>query len=173
MGEFWESLPWDHYRVLAAALLVRIGTGCLVLVLFWLVGGMLHRLVVRLCAGRAVHEDLVLFLARSARLSLVTVGIVTALGTIGVDVTALVAGLGLVGFALGFALKDLISNALAGVLILLYKPYQRNDRITVDPHEGIVVEINMRYTVLSTEGARILIPNANMFTNAIKVATRS
>ena len=44
-------------------------------------------------------------------------GFVTALGSVGVDVSALVAGLGLTGFALGFALKDTISNLLSGVLI--------------------------------------------------------
>ena len=55
-----------------------------------------------------------------AKLSLIVFGLVTALGTAGVNVSALVAGLGLTGFALGFAFRDVLSNLLAGVLILLY-----------------------------------------------------
>ena len=56
-------------------------------------------------------------------------GLVTALGTLGVDVSALVAGLGLTGFALGFAVKDTISNILAGVLLLVYRPFSKKDYV--------------------------------------------
>ncbi len=70
-------------------------------------------------------------LARTAKLALLCIGVISALGTLGVDVTAMVTGLGLTGFAVGFALKDIISNSLAGILILIYKPFQRHDRIMV------------------------------------------
>jgi small-conductance mechanosensitive channel len=164
-----ESL-WEHLRLRGTLLLVRFGTGLVILAVFWALGSSFQRLIVRLCQARAVSPDLVYFLGRSAKITLITFGAVTALGTLGVDVTALVAGLGLAGFALGFALKDMISNALAGILILVYKPFRRGDRVTVDSHEGDVVEINLRYTVLGTEDARILIPNANLFTTIVKVA---
>ena len=52
-------------------------------------------------------------------------GVITALGTIGVDVTGLVAGFGLTGFAVGFAMKDALANLLAGVMILLYRPFRK------------------------------------------------
>lgn len=77
-----------------------------------------------------------------------------------VNVGALVAGLGLTGFALGFALKDVLSNLLAGVLILLYRPFQRGHRVSVTGFEGIVAEINLRYTTLDSGGKKILIPNS-------------
>ena len=50
-------------------------------------------------------------------------------GTVGVDVSALVAGLGLAGFAIGFALRDAVSNTLAGVLVLMYQPFRVGDDI--------------------------------------------
>ncbi len=96
-------------------------------------------------------------------------GIVTALGTLGINVGAMIAGLGLVGFALGFALKDLLSNFIAGFLILIYNPFVRGDRIKVSEHEGEVIEINLRYTVLRGDKQRILIPNATLFSNAVVV----
>jgi small-conductance mechanosensitive channel len=96
-------------------------------------------------------------------------GIVTALGTLGINVGAMIAGLGLVGFALGFALKDLLSNFLAGFLILIYNPFVRGDQIRVTEHEGVVIEINLRYTVLQGDHKRILIPNATLFSNAVIV----
>jgi small conductance mechanosensitive channel len=94
---------------------------------------------------------------------------VTALGTLGINVSALVAGLGLTGFALGFAFKDALSNLLAGILILIYRPFMRGERISVTGLEGEVAELNFRYTVLRTPEKRILIPNSTLFTNAVTV----
>ena len=105
------------------------------------------------------------------------IGLITALGTLGVDVTALVAGLGLTGFALGFALKDIISNLLAGMLILAQKPFQRDDRISVQgftpPLEGVVSHVDLRDTTLEMPDRKILIPNSNLFTNPIVVFHRA
>ena len=94
-------------------------------------------------------------------------GVASALGTLGVNVSALVAGLGLSGFALGFALRDALSNLLSGVLIILYQPFKVGDLIVVTGFEGEVVEINLRYTVLSSGENKFMIPNASIFNNTV------
>jgi small conductance mechanosensitive channel len=94
-------------------------------------------------------------------------GSVTALGTVGINVSALVAGLGLTGFALGFGLKDILSNLVSGILILLYRPFSIHDRISVGGMEGIVTDIDLRYTRLEKEGKAFLIPNSMLITNTI------
>ena len=91
------------------------------------------------------------------------------LGTIGIDVMGLIASLGLVGFAVGFALKDAISNALAGVLLLVYDPFKRGDVIAVAGKQGTVVEIDMRYTTLDAAEQRILVPNSQLLNNVVVV----
>jgi small-conductance mechanosensitive channel len=96
-------------------------------------------------------------------------GGITALGTMGINVSALVAGLGLTGFALGFALKDILSNLVSGVLILLYRPFKLNQQITVNGMEGLVTEIDLRYTRLEKEGKTYLIPNSILITNTIEI----
>lgn len=106
-------------------------------------------------AGRLVGGGLLLF------------GTVTALGTMGVNVGALVAGLGLTGFALGFAMKDVLSNLVSGVLILVYRPFVLNNRITVSGLEGVVTEIDLRYTRLDSGTQTYLIPNSMLITNTI------
>ena len=100
---------------------------------------------------------------------LIVLGAVMALVKMGINVTALVAGLGLTGFALGFALRDILSNVLAGALILVYRPFEQNDRISVAGFEGIVTHIDLRCTTLEAESKKILIPNSTLFTNAISV----
>jgi len=96
-------------------------------------------------------------------------GAITALSEMGIDVGALVAGLGLTGFAFGFAFKDIISNVLAGVLIIIYKPFQVGDQIKIKAYAGNVVSIDLRYTVLNTEGDMVYVPNSLLFTDAIIV----
>ena len=162
--------PFGSPVVWLTPLLPKLGAAALLLALFVALGRLLSQLVARLGRRADVDPDLVEFIARVGRLTCVVLGVVTALGTVGVQVGALVAGLGLTGFALGFALKDIISNTLAGVLILLYKPFHRGDRIDVAGSAGVVVHIDLRYTVLDAGGgARLLVPNANLFTNAIRV----
>ena len=87
----------------------------------------------------------------------------------GVDVTALIAGLGLTGFALGFALKDVVSNVVAGVLILIYRPVQTGEQVKVKSFEGLILSTDLRYTVLQTGEQVIYVPNSIMFTDAITV----
>lgn len=105
--------------------------------------------------------------AKTVASALLLFGAVTAIGTVGVNVSALVAGLGLTGFALGFALKDILSNLMSGVLILLYRPFRINDRITVTGLEGRVTEIDLRYTRLEKGDQTYLIPNSLLITNTI------
>src|SRR5713226_8761533 len=95
------------------------------------------------------------------------------LSTMCVNVSALVAGLGLTGFALGFAFRDVLSNLLAGFLILLYRPFGRGDLINVTGLEGTVLHIDLRYTTLDSADQTILVPNSNLFTNPITIAKAS
>jgi small conductance mechanosensitive channel len=152
----------------AAPLALRAAAGLLLFVVFWLAGTVAHRLTGRV-AGRMepARGDITRLLGRTAKISLVVFGAVSALGTVGVNVSALVAGLGLTGFALGFALRDALSNVLAGMLILLYRPFRRDDYISVTGFSGTVIDLDFRYTTLEVEGQRFLIPNSILFTNPI------
>ena len=103
------------------------------------------------------------------KVSILVLGTITALGTLGVNVSALVAGLGLSGFALGFALKDTISNLLSGVLILVYHPFDIGDFIVVSGEEGKVTHIDFRYTTLENNEKIILIPNSLVFAKTVSI----
>ena len=153
----------------AALWLPRVVTGVVVFLLFWLAAVILRRVVIRVGEVRGIDNYLARFLGRAVRVGLLVFGAVTALGTAGVDVAALVAGLGLTGFALGFAFKDIISNVLSGILIIVYKPFDYDDHIKVSSFEGTVTSIDLRYTQLEADGRKIFVPNSMLFTNAITV----
>ncbi len=149
--------------------LPRVGGVAAVLLAFWILAKVVRRMITRGADRLKLDEHLTSLLARTSSVTLIIFGFVTALGTLGINVSALVAGLGLTGFALGFALKDTISNLLSGVLILLYRPFEIGDRIKISGYEGVVVSIDMRYTELEGEGRKILIPNSKSFTDPITV----
>lgn len=151
----------------AAGLRVLWGVG--IVLAFWASGRLVEQLVSRVRHRMPHNAGLLQFLGRASKIAILAFGLATALGTMGVNVSALVAGLGLTGFALGFALRDVLSNLLAGVLLLLFRPFDIGDDIAVTGLEGRLVDIDLRYTILSQPGQVVLIPNQNLFTNPILV----
>lgn len=162
-------LTWDEVSASALSLALRLGASLGVFALFWLGSIFAGKVIRRLGDTRSIDASLTFLLARVAKIGLLVFGVVTALGTLGIDVTALVAGVGLTGFALGFALKDIISNVLAGILVIIYKPFKPDDYITISSFKGTVLEINLRYTTLQADGRKIFVPNAMVFSNAVTV----
>ena len=96
----------------------------------------------------------------TSNIVLIILGIVTALGTLGIDVSAIVASLGLTGFAIGFAFKDALSNYLAGIMVILYRPYDIGDNVNIIGCEGKITEIDLRYTTIENEGEIHMVPNS-------------
>jgi len=158
----------DILQLRFSAVLPQAIAGMVVAGLFWLaakfVGSLVMRLQVRVDDG---HKDLIELLADMVGWALFGVGIIAGLGTAGVNVTALVTGLGLSGFALGLAMKDILANMVAGILVLLFRPYTRGDRVRIDKFQGKVSAIDLRYTTLLAKGGTILIPNSKAYTEII------
>jgi len=140
-----------------------------VIVIFVLLSRLAKNIIIKISKKLELDPNLANFFARTSKITLVIFGLVTALGTLGVDVSALVAGLGLTGFALGFALKDTISNLLSGILILLYKPFKVGDKVKISGHTGVVLSIDLRYTKLESDDSEILVPNSKLFTDPVIV----
>jgi small-conductance mechanosensitive channel len=146
----------------------KLLAGLIIILIFWLISLAVKKIILTLSKNcDESKKDVAILLSQITWFTLLTFGIITGLGTMGINISALVAGLGLTGFALGFALKDALSNTLAGVLIVIYKPFQRNDLVWVTDSEGIVTEINLRYTTLQADGQKILIPNSIILNNKI------
>jgi small conductance mechanosensitive channel len=102
------------------------------------------------------------------RAVLVLLVVLLALSIAGVRVGAVLAGLGLAGLALAFALQNILENFVAGILILIRKPFRRGDQIETHHYQGTVEDIDLRVTRLRDfDGELVLIPNATVFTEPI------
>ena len=84
----------------------------------------------------------------------------------------LFASLGIGSIAIGFALKDLLQNWIAGFLILLRRPFRRGDQIKIGDIEGTVQAVETRATLVKTYAGRlVIIPNSDIYTRAVTIHT--
>ena len=115
--------------------------------------GLLHR--------SAIHETLISMLVDNVyRYTVLGFGFIMAADQIGVNVGAALAGIGVVGIAVGFAAQDTLSNIIAGFLIFLDKPFMVGDWLHVADQVGEVSEITMRTTRIRTKNNTwVVIPN--------------
>ena len=99
--------------------------------------------------------------------------IIIILSNIGFNVTGFIAGLGIVGFIVGFATKDVLSNLAAGMFILIKRPFKVGDVIDVVKIKGTVTEISISACVVTTENKEyVTIPNAKIWGGPIKNLSR-
>ncbi|WP_417523348.1 mechanosensitive ion channel family protein [Marinovum sp.] len=154
-------------------LLPNIAVGLVVLVVFWLLAGWIGRVLAR--QGHK-HDRPSLGDVGGAlvRWAIIIVGVMLAITIIAPSITPgdLFAGLGISSVAIGFAFKDILQNMLAGILILLRQPFQVGDQIVSGGFEGTVERIETRATLIKTyDGRRVVIPNADIYTDAVTVNT--
>ena len=115
-----------------------------------------------------VDKTLVSFLGNVANIGLLILVIIAALGKLGIPTTSVTALIGGAGLAVALSLKDQLSNFAAGVLIILFRPFKVGDFIRVNGFEGIVREIKMVQTSLSTpDNEEVVLPNSVVMTNSI------
>lgn len=92
-------------------------------------------------------------------------GLSVALGTIGLDgaVTNILAGAGLSAFILGFALKDIGENFLAGILLAFKRPFKIGDLVETQGVHGRIVDLSLRETIIKTlDGKHVYVPNGGI-----------
>jgi small conductance mechanosensitive channel len=115
-----------------------------------------------------------LLVAKLGFFGVVLIGVVVTLSIAGVNLSILVGSLGLVTIALGFALQDILSNFVAGIVLLLEHPFTKGDHIVTAEAAGTVEDIRVRATRLRTsDGQLVVVPNKLLFTQVLKNASAS
>lgn len=115
-------------------------------------------------------------IASAIRFVFVLAGMVLALDMLGAGTLlgAVLGGAGVVGLALGFAMKDTIENYVASLMLSLRQPFRANDKVRIDTFEGRVVRLTTRATILMTdEGNHLRVPNSTVFKAVIVNYTRN
>ncbi len=128
------------------------------------------RLIAKLLSKTSSNRQINSLLSSICYLAILCTGLFVALGVLKLDktVTSLLAGVGIIGLALGFAFQDLAANFMAGILMSLRRPFRINDLIKTNDFFGTVAELTLRSTRIKTlTGQFVLIPNKEVFGNPI------
>jgi len=168
----WELMSeqlWESALSLSAIILPRLLLAVIAFTIFYtayrLVDGALTQI---LDHSDRVDAGLQNLLLKSYRVIAIVLITIIVLGQLGIDVTALVAGLSIAGIALGFAARDSLENFISGVTILVDEPFVVGDYIEVESEYGQVDEITLRSTRIRTVRNEIMVlPNSFMISNPL------
>ena len=143
----------------------------LILVVFSLLSKVVRRIVSRALTSSRVHASKLLqdLLASFAGKAIFLVGILIALAQLGIQIGPVLAGLGIVGFIIGFALQETLSNFAAGVMILIYRPFDVGDAVETGGISGKVKQMNLVSTTITTfDNQRVIVPNRKIWGDVIR-----
>jgi small-conductance mechanosensitive channel len=118
-----------------------------------------------------LDDEVIPFLSKVLKVMVFAGAFVLVLNILGYtigSITSVIAGLGIVGFAVGFASKDTLENILAGFFILADRPFAKGDRIQIGEHVGDVVDIGLRTTKIKTlDSLVVIVPNSKVITQEV------
>ncbi|MEM5515425.1 mechanosensitive ion channel domain-containing protein [Henriciella sp. AS95] len=158
----WEALP-------------LIGLALAVFIIIWIVGHLLASWKF-LWKRLAPNPFLVEIIAQAIRFIALIVGLVVALNLVGATALmgAILGGAGVIGLAIGFAVRDTVENYISSIMLSLRQPFRANDHVLINEHEGKVVRLTSRATILMTlDGNHLRIPNSTVFKAIILNYTRN
>ncbi len=142
------------FQILGAVVILIIGL---------IVARKIGNLVLRLCEKKNLDITLSRFIASTAKILVVVMVAIIALGKLGISVTPFLAAVGALSLGAGLAVQGLVSNYGAGLNIILTRPFIVGDTISVQGVSGRVKEVHLAYTILTNEDeTEINIPNKHI-----------
>jgi len=134
---------------------------------------LVSQILKRVLSARKAPAGVTHLLGQLTFWSIIVIGAITALQRF-FNVTAFLAGLGIVGFTVGFALQDVMKNFAAGVILLLQQPFHVGEFIGVAGFDGTVLAIDLRTTeIKALDGRIVTLPNADILASPIINYTRA
>lgn len=164
INQFLQLLDFETLATQAVSYAPKVAAALVVMLAFWILYRITRGPLVILLERSGLHEALTNRLVHSFyRFVILIFGAVMAAEQVGINVGAALAGIGIAGVAIGFAAQDSIANILAGLFILLDKPFEVTDWVTVSDQYGEVVEITMRTTRIRTvRNTYVVMPNKSI-----------
>jgi small-conductance mechanosensitive channel len=133
-----------------------------------IVAALVGRSLERVLAARGLDRGMRHSAGKITRYVIVTIGVFVALGSMGVDTSAIMAGGAVLLVGIGFGLQKLAENFISGLLLLLERPVRKGDFIDVGGVLGIVDDIGLRATrVISRDGVAVIVPNSSLISGTV------
>lgn len=162
-----ELAAVDQYMDLIVEFALKYGFqviyAIIILVIGLIIARWLGNMIARVCESRNLDITLSRFMGNVVRLTVLAFVLIVVLGKFGITMTPFIAAIGAVAFGSSLALAGLLSNYGAGLSIIITRPFVVGDTIVIQGVSGVVEEIGLAATRLSTEdGEQITIPNKHI-----------
>ena len=171
----WLNSVGDVISVNAGDIFLRALLFIAILLVFFKLATIAQRMITKGLASSRVQVSKLLsrMIISVTRGTIIAIGVLIALSQLGISLGPLLAGLGIAGFVLGFALQDSLSNFASGLMILIYKPFDVDDVVEVgDSVFGTVSNMSLvNTTVLTFDNQTLIVPNNSIWQNVIKNVT--
>lgn len=128
-----------------------------------------NRSIKNACKFKDIDDHTCMLIRKSIRYSITALSAILILQNIGIEVSPLIAAMGISGVAVSFGLKDIIANIIAGMFIMVYRQFKIGDYIKIKDWQGNITDINIRYTTLKNEDMTIFVPNSILYTTTVAV----
>jgi small-conductance mechanosensitive channel len=143
-------------------------TAILIIAVARIIGSIIGRSVDKIFVMRGLDQGLRFAIGKMLRYSIMTIGVIVALSTVGINTSAVMAGGAVLLVGIGFGLQKLAENFISGLLLLIERPVRKGDFIDVAGVLGTVEDIGLRAThVVSRDGLTVIVPNASLITNTV------
>ncbi len=154
--------------------LFKVAVAILILLAFYLLARLVRLLASKELRRRVKADPQVALLVnRIVFLTALVFGVIAAFSELFGSPALVFGGFGFLALAFSLAFQDILKNFIAGLFMLVERPFRLGDEITVDNHTGIVENIEMRATTLRTSaGEQVITPNALVYTGTIINRTR-
>ncbi len=152
----------------AAGLVGNLVIGAVTFAAYYLVWRVLSRMVDAVARRAGMDETGRGFTRTMLQFAVLTMGVVAALGAVGVNTASLLASLGIAGLTIGFAARDALSNIISGILIFWDRPFVIGDLVEVGPSYGRVARITLRSTrIVTPDGRMLAVPNTAIINSTV------
>ncbi len=170
----WYSNALDWLLENGPGVLLNIIVFFLILMLFKILSKLIGRIVKKAVSTSKLTISQLLqefFISASSKVVML-IGVLVGLSQLGVEIAPLLAGLGVIGFIVGFALQNTLSNFASGMMILVYRPYDIGDAIEAGGVAGKVQQMSLvSTTVLTFDNQKLIIPNNKIWGDVIRNVT--
>jgi small-conductance mechanosensitive channel len=153
---------------LRISVLLLVKAAVTLTLLLWLASTFARVLEARLKRLSELTPAMQVLTIKLVRFALITLAVVLALGSVGIDLTALAVFSGAVGVGIGLGLQKVVSNLVSGVILLVDRSLKPGDVIEMGETYGWITTLNARYVSLATrDGKEVLIPNEDLITGRV------
>jgi small conductance mechanosensitive channel len=170
----WGETLWNQIIDNGPALVFKLVLLIIIIFVFLKIAGVAQRLTERALEDSRFELSMLLkrMVVSIVRNTVLVIGILIALAQVGISLGPLLAGMGLVGFVVGFALQDTLSNFAAGMLILIYRPFDVDDVVEAGGVSGKVSKMSLvNTTIMTFDNQTIIVPNGKIWGDIIKNVT--